>query len=271
MTRQGLTLDAWSEVVEHVSTDDLPSLCLVSRVCKAVATRVLYRSIIMKPGLYWPVETPVDQSQLPQSNPRGHWHLLSRLRSKEHQRLRNLVQEVTLLRPSSALVSLDEAFIDHLRQDDNVSKLLTSLPNLRRVTIGILELQTDNVIRALCAHINRPELHLKMDGYKERLLSTDSSLLRCISSLQVAGDPRSYPKDNGLLKFQNLVFSCPNIRSLSITVLDEYNGRMRRPRLAGIYLTFSLEGDEEFPPLEDLTLDGYVMKDGEASVWQDNV
>lgn len=156
MTGQGLTLDAWSEVLEHVGTEDLLSVCLVSRVCKAVAIRVLYRSIILKPGLYWPVETPVNQSQLPQSEQRGHWHLLSRLRSKEHQRLRNLVQEVTLLRPSSALVSLDEAFVDHLRQDDNFSTLLASLPNLRRVTIDIPELQTDNVVRALCAHRNMP-------------------------------------------------------------------------------------------------------------------
>lgn len=149
MTRQGLTLDAWSEVVEHVGTDDLLSLCLVSRACKAVATRVLYRSIILKPGLYWPVETAVDQSQPPRSEQRDHWHLLSQLRSKEHQRLGNLVQEVTLLRPSSALVSLDEAFVYHLQQDDHFSKLLTSLPNLRRVTTDIPELQRDNVVRAL--------------------------------------------------------------------------------------------------------------------------
>lgn len=269
MTGQGLSLDAWSEVVEYVRRDDLLNLCLVSRLLKAVATRVLYRSIILEPRLYnlGLVETAVDQSQLPQSEQRGHWHLLSRLRSSANQSLRNLVQEV-ILPPSKDAIPLDKTFLDHLRKDDHFSKLLTTLPNLRRITIGIPELQTDHVIRTLCAHSKKPELSLILNGYDERI-STDSPL-PCISSLAVTGDPRSHRKENGLLKFQQLVFNSPNLRSLRIAVLDDYNGRMRRPRRAGMHLTFCLEGDERFPPLEELALNGYVMKDGEASVWQSN-
>lgn len=179
------------------------------------------------------------------------------------------MQEVTIVRPSNEDIKLDKSFLDSLQKDNTFSELLTSLPNLRRITIGIPELQTDNVIRTLCTHNRKPEVFLILDGYDERL-NTDNQL-PCISSLEVAGDPRSYRKANGLLKFQQLVFSSPNLRSLSIAVLDEYDGRMRRARRAGMHLTFDLKGEERFPPLQDLALNGYEMRDEEVVHWQRNV
>lgn len=272
MSGQGLTFDVWSEIVQYVGKKDLLNLCLVSWISKAAAARVLYRSITLLELFPYNLkldEAPRDQSQLPQSEQRGHWQLLSRLKSEANQSLRNLVQEVTVVRPSNEAIQLDKTFLDQLQKDNTFSKLLISLPNLRRVTIGIPELQTDHVIRTLCTHSRNPEVFLKLDGYDERL-NTDSPL-PCISSLEVAGDPRSYRKANGLLKFQQLVFSSPNLRSLSISVLDVYNGRMRRVRRAGMYLTFNLKGEERFPPLEELALNGYEMKDKEVAHWQRNV
>lgn len=269
MVARGLTLDAWSHIFEHVNRSDLLNICLVSKSFKGIATRILYRSItLVRPGPRNPlyITHPGDETQKAKSKERGHWSLLSRLEDNANQTLRNLVQEVILCHPATLLV--DSVFLNHLQKDDCLSKLLASLPNLRRVTIGLEALQTGHLIGTICAHSRKPEVSLELRNFDKCIFSDEA--LSCISSLDTAVDPhtdRNGPNTR-MLAMQWLFFNCPNLRSFKLSVFDDYGGCVMNAPSYPIIETFQLTGEEQFPPLQELTLDGYYMNDEECVHWQ---
>ncbi|KAI9370262.1 hypothetical protein BJX61DRAFT_535770 [Aspergillus egyptiacus] len=261
MEGQGLTLDAWSLVFENVEKEDLCNLCLVSRLFHAIATRILYRCITMvEPDSYMDF---LDWDKPPKTDPPqgGHWNLLSRLEDDANEDLRSLVQELILCHPPGRRV--DSRFLRHLRTDDRLSKLIASLPNLRRVRIELGQLQSDHVFRTISEHSRHPELILELAaGY--HAFAPDQPR-PYVSSLSVTVNP--FEEHNGpnerMLAVQQLFLNCSNLRSLALTVFRYYGGCVVIVPRYPIISTFQLTGEEQFPPLRELSLDGYIMSEEE--------
>ncbi|KAL2866230.1 uncharacterized protein BJX67DRAFT_356005 [Aspergillus lucknowensis] len=245
----GLTLDAWSLVFEQATREDLCSLCLVSRSFNTLATPLLYRSITLVQG-----DADIDDF----STQGRHWLLLSRLEDDANGNLRNLVQEVALCRPPG--IRINTSFLRRLTTDNCLSKLITSLPNLRRVTITISRLQTAHLIRTISTHPRTPELILRLDTGE---CAFADQHLPCVSSLTVAVDPfdeRNGPNER-MLTVQRLFLNCPALRSFSLTLFENYGGCVRHIPQHPVIRTFRLTGTERFPPLQELGLNGYRVRD----------
>ncbi|KAL4899097.1 hypothetical protein BDW74DRAFT_184100 [Aspergillus multicolor] len=126
--------------------------------------------------------------------------------------------------------------------------------------------------------------------------------LACISSLIVTVDPFTYPNGNGrrMRAVQDLFFRCPRLRCFRLTLRNpEMNAisvidgesypivssfEFPFPRVPGIVEDLELDvgaGAPQsgpgpglglvFPPLEELSLDGYRMDDAEWAYWRDGL
>ncbi|KAL3492438.1 hypothetical protein BJX62DRAFT_109393 [Aspergillus germanicus] len=283
MTGQPLILDIWRLIFEHVERETLYDVCLTYKSFNAVATPILYRTISLiasEPNrmghLPWHkrVEEPVFT--LKNSPLRRHWHLLSRLEDEANDTLRNYVQELdlsTTLGPGQ----LDQRFLKHLLEDGRLPRLIGRLPNLRRVTIGVEELQTIEVVRAIACHTRKPELSLETYINEENTFyheNRDQPLpLSCITRLQLSLNPFDQPnaESHCVPAAQRLIFNSPNLRSLSLTLWWRYGGCVVSSPRYPVTTSFQFSGNEVFPPIEELSLDGYGnrMSDDEWTHWRD--
>jgi hypothetical protein len=72
-----------------------------------------------------------------------------------------------------------------------------------------------------------------------------------------------------VLVAQELIMSSPNLHSLSLGIHYQWGGSQHF-RLPNISTQFSTDLRPSFPPLKELTLEDYIMKDGEWLYWKDN-
>ncbi|PYI10659.1 hypothetical protein BO78DRAFT_359822 [Aspergillus sclerotiicarbonarius CBS 121057] len=261
--------DVWRVIFEHSDYHELWNLCLVSREFNVIATPLLYRSIpLIAP------EEPDFQArrwQKPEKkapHPRGHRLLISRLQDQANDTLRAWIHEVIIAYPS---VSIDHDSIRRLETDDFLAKLIACLPSLRRISIAVPSLQSDALIRTICDHSAKPELLLlNQDGKSETLTFADQTL-PCVSTLSAnvnTSDDSSGP-NRRIPAIQQLFFNSPNLRSFSLEFHETYGGCViRMPRHERIN-SFRFTGEEKFPPLKHLSLDGYRIDDGEWTYWRD--
>ncbi|KAL4937051.1 hypothetical protein BDV06DRAFT_203772 [Aspergillus oleicola] len=71
-----------------------------------------------------------------------------------------------------------------------------------------------------------------------------------------------------MLQIQNLFFNSPNLHSFSMSLYGNYGGCVVRiPQFENV-TSFRFTGNEKFPPLEELKLDGYPIGDTEWLHWQ---
>jgi hypothetical protein len=150
----------------------LYDVCLTCKSFNSTATPILYRTISLvardpDPMGHLPWHKRVEEPVLTLRNSplRRHWYLLSRLEDETNNARRNYVQELdlsTTLGPGQ----LNQGFLKHLLEDGRLPRLIGRLPNLRRVTLGLEELQTEEVVRAIACHTRKPELSLEayIDG-----------------------------------------------------------------------------------------------------------
>ncbi|KAL2827445.1 hypothetical protein BJY01DRAFT_229112 [Aspergillus pseudoustus] len=274
---QGLTLslDVWSLVFQHTEKNDLCSLCLVSRTFNTLATPLLYRSIsliALDPNRMsrWRSKEQIGQGRPTQ--PTGHWYLLSRLEDETHSTPRHYVQELALSIPK-AVGQLDKEFLTHLLKDSRLFNLISfRLPNLRRVSLTLETLQSEPIIRAIENHPRKPELTLSIQNAgKPAPEPFGDAPLPSVTKLTVTVSPfdEGDGQNRRVLVVQRLLFNCPNVRSLSLTVRWKYGGCVRRRPRYPITTSFQFSGTEVFPPIEELLLDGYRISDDEWPHWRD--
>jgi hypothetical protein len=278
MTGQPLILDIWRLIFEHVKRETLYDVCLTWKSFNAIATPILYRTISLiarEPNrighLPWHkrVEEPAKNSPL-----RRHWYLLSRLEEEGNDTLRNYVQKLdlsTLLGPGQ----LDQRFLKHLLEDGRLPRLIGRLPNLRRVTIGVEDLQTKEVVCAIACHTRNPELSLETYINEENTFYHEDhdQPLPCITDLQISLNPfdQHNAENHCIPAAQRLIFNSANLRSLSLTLWWRYGGCVVSLPQYPVTTSFQFTGNEVFPPIEELSLDGYGnrMRDDEWAHWRD--
>ncbi|KAL2838198.1 hypothetical protein BJX68DRAFT_272691 [Aspergillus pseudodeflectus] len=281
MSGQTLSIDIWRLILEQVEREDLYELCLTSKIFNSVATPLLYRTIPLVALEPDPLGTlPWHKREEPVFTSKGfplrrQWHLLSRLEDERNDTLRNYVQELDLS-TNFGPGQLDHRFLKHLLEDDRLPKLIGRLPNLRRVKLDVEELQTEDVIRAIAQHPRNPELSLQTYISGEKTFYTQAQAARplpCVTSLQVSVSPfdQRNAENQYVLAAQRLIFNCPNLRSLSLTLWWQYGGCVISAPRYPITTSFQFTGNEVFPPIESLALDGYGnrMSEGEWTHWRD--
>ncbi|KAL3455042.1 hypothetical protein BJX64DRAFT_282363 [Aspergillus heterothallicus] len=274
MAGQPLSVDVWRLIFQEVENNELYDLCLVSKTFNSIATPLLYRSINLiapelDPERMWRSRAKEDEKEQEiDKRLRGHWNLLSRLEDAPNETLRNYVQELDLSTKKGPRL-IDQDFIVHLASWDRLCRVIRRLPNLRRVTLGIDKLQTDEMIDTINTHPRQPELILIIqDGGKKPLSKTP---LPSVTNLTISVNPfdESKGENTRVLAVQDLLFACPNLRSLSLAVYWKYGGCVYRMPRYPATTSFRFTGTEVFPPIEELTLNGYKMHDGEWPHWRE--
>jgi hypothetical protein len=128
----------------------------------------------------------------------------------------------------------------------------------------------EQLIHAVEAHGNVPELQL-LDENGTRVVV---GAIRSVTVLRARVNPfyeRGGTPNRLMPGLQKLFFACPNLKSFSLGLFGNYGGcvmiTLRHPLLR----SFRLTGEETFPPLESLSLDGYNMESDEWDHWRDGL
>lgn len=274
MMRDAVSLDVWHLVFELCTNQDLCHLCLVDKVFNSIATPLLYRSISLvahkDPSERRHLSTSTEAKTEPEL-PRGPWLLLSRLEDDANDTLRAWVQDINVSSPPFAWV--DAQFLKRLQSNDCLAALVARLPNLRRITIGFPSIQSTTLIRTICEHSRKPELILLHQSSENKNSSLAEQILPCVTTLSASVDP-SYDQNGPnrqILTLQKLFFKCPHLRSFSLSVVKQYGGCVIRMPRYPVISSFQFTGEEIFPPLEHLSLDGYWLNDKEWTYWRDGL
>lgn len=125
---------------------------------------------------------------------------------------------------------------------------------------------TDRLIDSLDGHPNRPELQiLAVQGWEK----VPPRFLDCVSTIKASllRETQEVPTPSNDLpslmrNFQELFFSCRNLENLSLTMY----GPFQNPETLS---AFQMTGEEDFPPIKSLSLNGYYISQGEWSHWRD--
>ncbi|RDW64392.1 uncharacterized protein DSM5745_09803 [Aspergillus mulundensis] len=285
--------EIWRLVFENLnSTQDIYNICLVCRSFKTIATPLLYRSLTVIPN---------PRSSPDQQDARVDEHIIERLESDEQDktfRLRHWVQEVTFA-PSLFFAphysGRDRGFdrSQFIQQSDHPITVLSHLPNLRRITLTIPQLQSAELIDLVTEHPRKPEIILSLHcffeyEFAERIKRWDENdtkdetlrlLLSRVVGLDISVDPfyeeRPFMLGHGpnerILTVQKLSFSCPSLRTFTLSLFGNYGGCVEIVPWFPLIDSFRLTGTEVFPPLEELALNGYNMRKNEWPYWRDGL
>ncbi|KAJ5387043.1 hypothetical protein N7509_009584 [Penicillium cosmopolitanum] len=177
--------------------------------------------------------------------------------------LRAHVQELTVPQ-TAASYSLGQR--DDFEDRDYVAQLVEHLPNLRRVRVMHPLPLTDRYIDSFEGHPNKPELHILAFQGWEKTPSRSLDFVSTIKASLLRERQRVQTDDDNLpsmmLNFQKLFFSCPNLKSCSLTMFGPFEN-------PDALATFEMTGEEIFPRLESLSLNGYFIRPNEWPHWRD--
>ncbi|KAI0426861.1 hypothetical protein F5Y09DRAFT_317862 [Xylaria sp. FL1042] len=248
-----MNLDVWHLVFGQIkSRKDLCNICLTFRAWHTMAMPYLYKTVrlVKRRHDIFDFKRKKDLMAFARS-------LSSRLLDMKNEQLRNAVRELDFGTFEGDQLS---------EMEKNLVAMVDSLPNLQQVKInGQL---TSEVLQELASHSKRVQLHLLGENGK-RLVEND---LQNVVALTAHVNPY-YERDGpnrDMLGLQKLLFACPNLKSFSLYEIGGYGGCViSMPRYERIY-SFQLSGDETFPPLEELSLSGYYVREAEREHWRNN-
>ncbi|KAI1173097.1 hypothetical protein F4777DRAFT_559245 [Nemania sp. FL0916] len=250
-----LNLDVWHLIIEQLNDrKDLCNACLVSRAWFTMAMPHLYRVVpfIAQNHDVFDWERKKNIMKFAQD-------LSSRLMDDKNERLRAAVHELDFGR-------FDDRNLRYMEK--RLVSLVASLPNLRRVRIK--SQLSPKVLRALDKHHRQIPLYLLgEDGTRS---STEKNFQNVVGlAVQVNPSNETNGPNRRILSTQKLFFACPNLKSFSLHIVGGYGGCVRpMARFERVY-SFQFSGDETFPPLEELSISGYWMDDGEEQHWQNKL
>ncbi|KAI1323134.1 hypothetical protein F5Y16DRAFT_412811 [Xylariaceae sp. FL0255] len=225
----------------------------MSRTWNAMAVPHLYKSVLLSMR----VRNPIDflrgrhQDRLAQDR-----SLSSKLLDPSNEDLRDAVHELEFGR-------FNPRDVDGIEQ--RLAALVDSLLKLQRVKYGGL---SQDVLRQLDRHSKRLLLYMLGEDGKRAV----EGELRSVVTLAAKVDPFNVGVDRGpnrdFLGMQALFFACPNLKSFSLTILLDYGGCSPRFPTSGTLFSFQLFSDgRSFPPLEELSLNGYKLSHNEERQW----
>jgi hypothetical protein len=119
----------------------------------------------------------------------------------------------------------------------------------------------DDLFHALNEHDNQPQLHLFGEKGSTVVAGPMPSVATLCAVVNPFYDEKGKP-NRQIPQLQKLFFACPNLKSFSLSIRGNYGGCVqgRIPHHPRVY-SFQFIGEETFPPLESLSLDGYYMRD----------
>ncbi|KAI0097350.1 hypothetical protein GGR51DRAFT_469999 [Nemania sp. FL0031] len=249
-TSAEMNLDVWRLILDQIdSRADLCNVCLTSRAWFTMAMPHLYKVVPLRMRRYQMGNSEMDLMLFAHS-------LSSRLLDTKNETLRNAVHELDF----GEFPEENES-----EMENRLVALVDSLPNLQRVKIR--SPLTQEALRCLAEHSQRISLHLlREDG---RRCIEDDCNLQSVVSLAAQVDPHlgGEGPNRDVLGLQELLFACPNLKSLSIKIHQSYGGCViTMPHPDTVY-SFQLSGDEKFPSLVELSLDGYSLSGDEWEHW----
>ncbi|KAI3340742.1 hypothetical protein F4824DRAFT_452040 [Ustulina deusta] len=253
----GMIPDVWRHILDQIdSLRDLCSVSLVSRTWYAMAVPHLYKIIPLVMRATDPMDWFAQADQDPCVFARS---LSSRLLDPRNEQLRNAVHELEF-------GQFNEGDIDDIEQ--RLVALVDSLPNLQRIkTTGRL---SQDVLRRLDGHSKQLSLYLLGEDGKRTVEGKLHSVLALAATVDPFDEDRGPNKD--VLGVQALLFTCPNLKSFSLTSLLDYGGCAPRIPASGTVSSFRFSSDgKPFPALEDLSLNGYRLGQNEGGHWVEKV
>ncbi|KAI0186296.1 hypothetical protein EV127DRAFT_439460 [Xylaria flabelliformis] len=235
-TLAGMLPDVWHHIMDQiVSLRDLCSVSLVSRTWYAMAVPHLYKVIPLVMRDIDPMDYFAQVDQDPCELARS---LSSILLDPRNEQLRNAVHEIEFGR-------FNKSDIDDIEQ--RLMALVDSLPNLQRIKTRACLSQ--DVLRRLNGHSKQLSLYLLGEDGKR----TVEGQLHSVLALAATVD--SYSQDRG-----------PNKDFL------DYGGCAPRFPAEGTVFSFQFSSDgKPFPPLEDLSLNGYHLSQNEGGHWAEKM
>ncbi|KAJ2990608.1 hypothetical protein NUW58_g2862 [Xylaria curta] len=239
-TAADMNLDIWHLILGQIdSRKDLRNVCLTSRAWFNMAIPHLYKAVPLKMRphdiLDW--ERKKDPMEFAHS-------LSSRLLDTKNEQLRNAVHELDF-----------GNFNDNELSDmeKRLVALVDVLPNLQRVKIrGRL---TQEVLQDLTGNSRRISLYLLGEDGKRNIESNLQNVVALTAHINPSDE--SDGPNRRILGIQKLLFACPNLKSFSVARTGGYGG--------------CFSGDETFPPLEELSLNGHSINKAEWVHWQKKV
>ncbi|KAI1287849.1 hypothetical protein F5Y03DRAFT_380258 [Xylaria venustula] len=245
-----IPLDIWHLIFNQLDGHgDLYNACLVSRVWSTTATPHLYKVVSLTMRKLDPWErkrTERDKVVEPAMD------VSSRLLDVRNKALRSSVRELVF-----------GYFHGHPRnhQSEMESRLIAlvdSLPALRCVKVMNPLTQGTLVALAGPGASKQVPLHLlREDGL--RRLDTRSDLPNLVSLVaRVNPFYENGGPNRNLEAIQTLLFTSPNLKAFSLKMYGDYGGCEGPPMPRfGLVDAIRFSGNEIFPPLEELSLDGY--------------
>ena len=98
--------------------------------------------------------------------------------------------------------------------------------------------------------------------------------LPCVKTIRASVNPfydTQNKRNRQIPGLQKLFFACPNLKSFSLTLFGNYGGCVIQMPYHPQTYSFEFGGEEKFPPLESLSLDGYHMTGSEWMHWRDKL
>ncbi|KAF5857533.1 hypothetical protein ETB97_005672 [Aspergillus alliaceus] len=267
-----LSLDVYYLIVEALDTrQDLKNVCLVSKAFHSLATPVLYRSIILKGSdkfrrTDWDISAEDGKSE---EHTRSACHgLIDRLLDERNGRIRVAVRDLTIEWFQGAEDS--ERIMHKLEQPDNILiRFVKQLPNLENMFFYDTRIPlTKSILDTLWNHTNKPKLHLMSECGTTQ---TDIKM-PCVHTLctRIDGFSTSTGVDQQRLALREVFSACPNLYSLSISISFFWSGCVMPSILPSTEIVpLHLTESETIPPLRELTLSGYNIRENEWVHWRD--
>ncbi|KAK2799972.1 hypothetical protein FQN51_006401 [Onygenales sp. PD_10] len=256
LTQRGLitlSRDAILDVIELVALNGHEDLCNFSLTCQD------FRQLV-KPFIFRNIRFAIRETEGETGYRYEHskWNNIS---TKVGQYVRKLE-----LSHSYKLEPADPS----VYHEDHIAEMVSSLPALWTFVWNLRSDIPQRVVDALESHQQNPSLSLADEDfiqidrfYGSRMVS---GLDFTMDTTQVSNVLFAQP----IHAAQQLVMSCPNLRSLALRIHYRWGGCIRgRPTSKGSR-AFSNQLAPNFPPLQELTLDDYKMKDEEWTYWKDN-
>ncbi|KAI1428202.1 hypothetical protein F5Y12DRAFT_734106 [Xylaria sp. FL1777] len=252
----GMIPDVWHHILDQIdSLGDLCSVSLVSRTWYAMAVPHLYKVTPLVARAQDPMNFFAEANWKPYAFARS---LSSRLLDPRNEQLRNVVHELEFGQFSGR--DLDD-------MEQRLVALVDSLPNLQRIKAwGRL---SQDVLQRLDGHSKQLSLYLLGEDGKRTVEGELRSVLALAATVGLF-DEHIPSKD--VLGVQALLFACPNLKSFSFTILLDYGGCSPNFPALGTAFSFQFSRDcKPFPPLEDLSLNGYHLGQNEEDHWVEKV
>ncbi|KAI1325327.1 hypothetical protein F5Y16DRAFT_401487 [Xylariaceae sp. FL0255] len=154
--------------------------------------------------------------------------------------------------------------------DRRLLSLVESLINLKLVKfLGRISQET---LMRLVDGSKAVDLHLLGEDGKRSPTGPLNNVVALAASVGSHVDESEGP-NRDILSFQELLFACPNLKSLHLGIHGTPARCMGSFPHQDSGFNFSFSGHEKFPPLEALSLDGYYIEEDEVEWrhWQDKM